>query len=97
MVDLTVFTVPFVTYWVSPELINAEPILGSSFIGLDDKVNVLVPVLNLKDGDGSERGFSKKNVPNKSPYVSATNLTSVTVAWAPLLCPSKVTPPLVGI
>ena len=80
MVDLTVFTVPFVTYAVSPELINTEPILGSSFIGLDDKVNVLVPVLNLKDGDGSERGFSKKNVPNKSPYVSATNLTSVTVA-----------------
>ena len=80
MVDLIVFIVPFVTYSVPPELINAEPILGSSFIGLDDKVNVLVPVLNLKDGAGSERGFSKKNVPNKSPNVSATNLTSVTVA-----------------
>ena len=74
MVDLIVFIVPFVTYSVPPELINAEPRLESSFIGLDDKVNVLVPVLNLKDGAGSERGFSKKNVPNKSPNVSDTCL-----------------------
>ena len=51
------------TYSVTAELINSEPSCGSSFIILDVNLNVLVPVLNLNDGGGSDNGFLKKNEP----------------------------------
>ena len=63
LVDLIVFTFPLVTYSVTAELINSEPNEGSSFIILDVNLNVLVPVLNLNDGGGSDNGFLKKNDP----------------------------------
>ena len=55
------------TYSVWALLINADPILGSSFVGLDVNVKELVPVLNLNDGVGSLSGSSIKNVPYRSP------------------------------
>ena len=63
----------------------------------DDNLKVLVPTLNLKLGAGVLRGSSKKNEPYKSSYVSATNLSLVTDACAPLLCPRSVIVPVVGI
>ena len=95
--DLIVFTFPLVIYWASPELINSDPIFGSSLAKLDVNLKVLVPTLNLKEGGGVANGSLKKNDPNTSPKVSATNLTFVTVACALLVCPSKVTFPDVGI
>ena len=58
---------------------------------------MLVPTLNLNDGGGVVLGSLKKNDPNTSPKVSATNLTLLTVACALLVFPSKITFPVVGI
>ena len=94
---LTVFTLPLVTYSEVPKLINAEPKSGSSLTGLDVNLKVLVPVLNLNVGGGSDKGSLKKKEPKTSPKVSATSLTDVTVACALLVWPNKVTFPVVGI
>ena len=58
---------------------------------------MLVPVLNFIEGGGSVNGSLKKNDPNTSPKVSATNLTDDTVACALLVFPSNVTFPDDGI
>ena len=99
MIDvlLIVCTSPLEIYSVEAELTNSEPTSGSSFNELDVNLNELVPVLNLKDGGGTANGSLKKNDPYTSPKVSATNLTFDTVACALLVCPSKVTFPVVGI
>ena len=55
-------------------------------------LNVLSPVLILTVGGGLVLGSLIKNVPIKSPNVSATNLTSVTVAVAPLSAPTRLIP-----
>ena len=52
------------------------------------------PVLNLSGGGGEVKGSLKKNDPNKSPKVSATNLWFETVACALLVWPNIVNPVL---
>ena len=75
-----VSTIPLVRYVVSPLLIKRLPGNGVAFVSLDVSLNDLVPTLNLKLGTGVANGFLNQNAPNKSPNVSATNLTLEIVA-----------------
>ena len=82
---------------VSPELINRLPGKLSAFSELDVSLNEQVPVLNLSGGGGDANGSRKKNEPDMSPKVSATNLTFETSACAPLDLPKITTPVPVGM
>ena len=87
-----VSTIPFASYVVSPLLIIKLPFNLLAFVSLDDNLNVLVPVVNLRGGKGLLNGSLKKNDPDKSPKVSGINLTLATVAWDPLVSPSRTIP-----
>ena len=60
------------------------------FTGDDDRVNVLVPVLN--EGADGIVGSGKNRDPINDPALSVINLIAVTLAIAPLDCPINFIP-----
>ena len=72
------------------KLASADPETAPStvvFVALVVNLIVFVPVSNL--GLAASFGFGKLKQHFKLPRVSVTNLTLVTVAWAPLVCPTN--------
>ena len=57
------------------------------FTGDDDRVNVLVPVLN--EGADGIVGSGKNRDPINDPALSVINLIALTLAIAPLDCPTN--------
>ena len=89
---VNVSTIPLASYVVSAALIIKLPFNLLALVSLDDNLNVFVPTVNLRGGNGLLNGSLKKNDPVISPNVSAINFTPETVACEPLVSPRRTIP-----